>query len=141
MWIEATIMQNLQDGAFVVTVKVLMSLNLILMMPITMLPAYRALESRLAEDTSMLVYAILRLSIIATLALAAALFPGFESIMGFTGALGCLTGFTLPALCYAHFCARRLSTIQKGVAYFVAGFGLFATAFSFAQQVNQLMLA
>ena len=136
-------MQNLEDGAFVITVKALMSLNLVLMMPITMLPAFRAIEaamdSWLTAEASDLQRGGLRLLVVAGLAVGAAVFPGFETIVGLTGALGCLTGFTLPALCYAHFCAPQLSTCQQWFAYFVAAFGLVATAFSFAQQAKEFL--
>ena len=142
-WEESTIMQNLEDGAFVITVKALMSLNLVLMMPITMLPAFRAIEaamdSWLTSEASDLQRGGLRLLVVAGLAVGAAVFPGFETIVGLTGALGCLTGFTLPALCYAHFCAPQLSTCQQWFAYFVAAFGLVATAFSFAQQAKEFL--
>ena len=44
-WAEATVMQNLPEGGFLTAVKLLMSLNLLLMTPITMLPASRAIEA------------------------------------------------------------------------------------------------
>ena len=56
--------------------------------------------------------------------------------MGLTGALGCLTGFSLPALCYAHFCAPPPR--QLAFARAVAVFGGVSTLWSFAQQVVAL---
>jgi len=135
-WVEATIMSNLEDGAFVITVKLLMSLNLVLMMPITLLPASRALEALWAPclGTSSWAHALLRLSMLVGLAVAAALFPSFEAIVGITGALGGATCFTLPALCYAHFCCGEIPC-RRGLAHAVPVFGLAGTAWSFVQQV------
>lgn len=127
-------MQNLDDGVFVVLVKLLMSLNLVLMMPITLLPASRATEHLIGASTP-LTQAALRLTLICGLATAAALLPGFETIVGLTGALGGVTCFTLPALCYAHFCRQRLTHLGSGVAYAVATFGIVGTLWSFVQQM------
>ena len=133
-WHDVTIMQNLQDGPFVGSVKALMALNLVAMMPITLLPASRAAE-QLVRAESMHERAAVRLCLLGALALAAAAFPHFETIVGLTGALGGATCFTLPALCYAHFCRERLLPWQLCIAYAVALFGIIGTLWSFAQQI------
>mmetsp|Transcript_38552 Transcript_38552/g.101718 ORF Transcript_38552/g.101718 Transcript_38552/m.101718 type:complete len:197 (-) Transcript_38552:246-836(-) len=134
-WVDATIMQNLDDGPFVYVVKGLMSINLVLMMPITLLPASRALEQLARVEETPWARALLRGTMIALLAIAASIFPGFEAIVGMTGALGGVTCFTLPALCYAHFCQERLSPWQIWVANGVAIFGVGGTLWSFLQQI------
>jgi len=133
-WVEATILQNLEDGVFVVAVKCLMSLNLVLTMPITLVPALRALEQMSRASTAMSC-AALRIATVLALAVGAAVFPGFEAIVGVTGALGGATCFTLPALCYDFFCAARLAPWQRGLAYAVAAFGIAGTVWSFYQQL------
>ena len=134
-WMDATIMQNLDDGAFVIAVKLLMSLNLVMMMPITLLPASRAMEQMLGAGTPA-TQALARLAMIVSLAVAAALLPGFEMIVGLTGALGGVTCFTLPVLCYAHFCGDVLPMWQLAAAYSVAAFGVVGTLWSFVQQLT-----
>ena len=133
-WQEATLMENLPNGGFVVAVKLLMALNLLATMPVTMLPASRALE-QLAGVRSSWACAALRLALLAGLAGAAATLPGFETVVGITGALGGITCFSLPALCYAHFCKAAMGAPAAALAHAVAVFGLAGTVWSFVQQV------
>lgn len=128
-WLEVTVMQNLPEGGFLTAVKLLMSLNLLLMTPITMLPASRAIEGPLGLAASPYARSALRVTVIALISLAAAVVPDFETVVGLTGSLGGLTGFTLPALLFSHFCGHH-GALGRRTAGGVAIFGVVGTAWS-----------
>ena len=131
-WAEATVMQNLPEGGFLTAVKLLMSLNLLLMTPITMLPASRAIEAPLRLSARPLARSALRVAVLAGITAAAAVVPDFETVVGLTGSLGGLTAFTLPALLFGHFCGADHPTC-RALASGVAAFGALGTAWSFWQ--------
>lgn len=140
-WAEATIMNNLEAGAFVALVKVLMSINLVLMSPVTLLPASRAIEALLpAKHSTFGSRSAVRLLIVGGMAVTAAVSPGFETVAGLTGALGGVTCFTLPALCYCHFCKDTLTLRGQLTAYAVIALGVGGSAYSFAQQAILLAM-
>ena len=60
-------MQNLPEGGFLTAVKLLMSLNLLLMTPITMLPASRAVEGALGLAASPYARSALRIMVLAVI--------------------------------------------------------------------------
>ena len=122
-------MQNLPEGGFLTAVKLLMSLNLLLMTPITMLPASRAIEGPLGLAASPYARSALRFTVLAAISATAAVVPDFETVVGLTGSLGGLTGFTLPALLYAHFCGHR-HALGLWAANGVAAFGVLGTIWS-----------
>lgn len=49
--------------------------------------------------------------------------------------MGGVTAFVMPALCYRHFCADRLSGAEAAAARLVAVFGAVGTAYSLAAVV------
>ena len=128
-------MSNLGSGIFVSVVKLLMSLNLVLMSPVTLLPASRAIEALLpTEPESFGGRFATRLALIGAISTCAAVLPGFETVAGLTGALGGATCFSLPALCYGHFCQDELTLRGRLTVYAVALLGVLGSAYSFAQQ-------
>ena len=100
-------MQNLPGDSFVLAVKLLLSLNLLLMTPITMLPANRAIEGPLGISAAPLARSALRLAALAAIALLALLLPFFETMIGLVGAISGFTCFTMPLLCFIHVCSDR----------------------------------
>ena len=133
-WVEATVMQNLPDGNFLIVVKLLMTLNLLLMTPISMLPASRAIEMALGVSSSPYMRSTLRIAVLAGISATAACVSDFETVIGLTGSMGGITSFTVPALSYSHFCGQH-SLLTKWAAHGVALFGVLGTAWSIVQIV------
>ncbi|KAL1520248.1 hypothetical protein AB1Y20_023718 [Prymnesium parvum] len=139
-WLELTILHNLgKGGAPLKLVKLAMSVNLTLMTPITLLPATKIVEQRVLQQLRLpfttAACSVVRLLVVASLAVTASVLTNFELITGLTGSLGSITCFTFPALIYLHFCGVRLSPAERVFAYAVALIG----ACGFVVSIGQVL--
>ncbi len=133
-WADATIMRNLSPGFVTDAVKLAFSANLVLMTPITLLPASKAMEDGIGVSSApMAARCAARLALVAAMGGAALLLDNFETI---TAAVGCLTGitaFSVPALCYLRLCGEGCGPAHRAWLGFVVGLGAFGTLFSLGQ--------
>jgi amino acid permease len=135
-WAAATIMENLQSGWVTNAVKVTFSVNLLLMSPIVLLPASKAIEDALALTAKRpLLQRAARLGLVAAMGGASLMPAGFEVITAVVGCLTGITAFSIPALCYLRL-AEPLPCAHRAWLYLVVAIGICGTTYAMAQLVS-----
>jgi proton-coupled amino acid transporter len=99
-WSEQTIFQNIPPGPFFTTVKLAVSLNLIMMYPVTMLPASKALEGAFGLE-GRVPSAICRTTIVAAMSVFGLAIPSFEFMQSLTGSLTMFTALSMPPVSHS----------------------------------------
>ncbi len=133
-WSDVTIFQNIPPGSFFTTVKLAVSINLVMMYPVTMLPASKAIEEALGIET-LLPSIVVRLCIISSMSVTGMLLPSFEFLQALTGSLTMFTALSMPPYAYWRVCKNEISVTHAVWAWFVLIFGLACTVFSTAQTI------
>jgi len=139
-WVEETILQNIGHSPISLAVKIAMSANLCFMMPMTLLPASKAIENSLGVSRlawPRLASSVTRLSLVAVLAVGALALPSFEVTVALIGSATGLSTFTVPAICYLKLCGHHVSRLHQAWLVLVAAFGLVGMVFSLAQLLIQ----
>jgi solute carrier family 36 (proton-coupled amino acid transporter) len=133
-WQDVTVFQNIPPGVFFTTVKLAVSINLVMMYPVTMLPASKAIEEALGIKTIIPSIA-LRLCIIGSMTVTGMALPSFEFLQALTGSLTMFTALSMPPYAYWLLCKDEMGAAHNLWAWFVLVFGLACTVFSTAQTI------
>ena len=135
-WEDKTVFQNIPHaaGIFFTTVKLAVSINLVMMYPVTMLPASKAIEEALGIE-ALMPSILVRLCIIGLMTLTGMLLPSFEFLQALTGSLTMFTALSMPPYAYWLLCKNDMGFAHVVWAWFVLVFGLACTMFSTAQTI------
>ena len=131
-WVDATILQNIEStSGLVQAVKVAYSLNLLLMRPIVLLPASKAMEDALGVVAS----PAARIALVGVIGVGAVVLPSFEVVTAIMGGLTALLAFTVPALCYLSVCGGSLGPMERAWLVVVGLLGVGGCVYTLADLV------